>query len=75
MSSQWGVTVGVLVTLNFRTTSLLDADLLPIAQGRIKGFVGPRHFSSLDPFGDSKSIVLTTAYSRLSGLMGRGMHG
>jgi hypothetical protein len=23
-------------------------------QGRIKGFVGPRHFSSLRPFGDSK---------------------
>jgi hypothetical protein len=29
-------------------------------KGRIKGFVGPRHFSSLGPFGDSKSIVGTT---------------
>jgi hypothetical protein len=37
-------------------------------QGRIKGFVDPRHFSSLDPFGNSKSIVGTTVYSRLSGL-------
>jgi hypothetical protein len=26
----------------------------------IKGFVGPRHFSSLSPFGDSKRIVGTT---------------
>jgi hypothetical protein len=26
-------------------------------QGRIKGFVGPRHFSTLSPFGDSRSIV------------------
>jgi hypothetical protein len=38
-------------------------------QGRIKGFVGPTHFSSLGPFGDSTSIVGTTVYSRLSGLM------
>jgi hypothetical protein len=37
-------------------------------------FVGPRHFSSLGPFGDSKSIVATAVYSRLSGLM-EGMHG
>jgi hypothetical protein len=45
------------------------------AQGRIKGFVGTRHFSSLSPFGDSKSIVGTTVYSRLAGLMeGEGMH-
>jgi hypothetical protein len=45
-------------------------------QGRIKGFVGPRHFSSLGRFGDSTNIVGTTAYSRLSGLMeGEGMHG
>jgi hypothetical protein len=43
-------------------------------QGRIKGFVETRHFSSLGPFGDSKSIVLTTVYSRLSELM-EGMHG
>jgi hypothetical protein len=44
-------------------------------QGRIKGFIGPRHFSSLGPFGDSKSIVGTTVYSQLSGLMkGEGMH-
>jgi hypothetical protein len=44
-------------------------------QGRIKGFVGPRHFSSLGPFGDSKTIVGTTLYSRLSGLMkGKRMH-
>jgi hypothetical protein len=42
-------------------------------QGRIKGIVGPRHFPSLGQFGDSKSIVGTTVYSRLSGLMmGRG---
>jgi hypothetical protein len=37
-------------------------------QGRIKGFVGPRHFSWLDPFGDSESNVGTTVYFRLSGL-------
>jgi hypothetical protein len=44
-------------------------------QGRIKGFIFPRHFSSLGPFGDSRSIVGTTEYSRLSGLMeGEGMH-
>jgi hypothetical protein len=40
------------------------------SQGRIKGFVGPRHFLSLGPFGDSKSIVGTTVYSRLSEPMG-----
>jgi hypothetical protein len=34
----------------------------------IKGFVGLRHFSSLGPFEDSKSIVGTTVYSRLSGV-------
>jgi hypothetical protein len=46
------------------------------SQGRIKGFVGPRYFSLLGPFGDSTSIVGTTLYSRLSGLMeGEGMHG
>jgi hypothetical protein len=45
------------------------------SQGRIKGFVGHRHFSSLGRFGDSRSIVGTTVYSRLSGLMeGEGMH-
>jgi hypothetical protein len=33
------------------------------------GSVGPRHFSSLGPFGDSKSIVLTRVYCRLSGIM------
>jgi hypothetical protein len=38
-------------------------------QGQIKVFVGPRHFSSLGPFEDSRSIVGTTVYSRLSGLM------
>jgi hypothetical protein len=44
-------------------------------QGRIKGFVDPRHFSSLGPFGDSRNIVGATVYSRLSGLMeGKGMH-
>jgi hypothetical protein len=37
-------------------------------QGRVKGFVGPRHFSSLGPFGDSRSTV-GTVYPRLSGLM------
>jgi hypothetical protein len=43
-------------------------------QGRIKGFVGQRHVSSLDPVGDSKSIVGNGVQSRLSGLM-EGMHG
>jgi hypothetical protein len=38
-------------------------------QGRIKGFVGPRHFPLLGSFGDSKSIAGTAVYSRLSGLM------
>jgi hypothetical protein len=38
-------------------------------QGRIKGFVGPKHFSLLGPLWDSKSIVATTVYCRLSGLM------
>jgi hypothetical protein len=51
-------------------------ELLYFCQGRIKRFVGPRHFSSLGPFGDSTGIVETTVYSRLSGLMeGEGMHG
>jgi len=45
----------------------------PCLQGRIKGFVGPGHYLSLGPFGDSKSIG-TTAYSRLSVLMEE-MHG
>jgi hypothetical protein len=45
-------------------------------QGRIKGFLGSRHFSSLGPLGDSKIIVGTTVYCRLSGLMeGKGTHG
>jgi hypothetical protein len=35
----------------------------------MKGFVGPWHFSSLGPLGDSKSIVGTTVYCRLYGLM------
>jgi hypothetical protein len=44
-------------------------------QGRIKAFVGPRHFLPLGLFGDSRSIVGNTVYSRLSGLMeGEGMH-
>jgi hypothetical protein len=47
-----------------------------LGQGRIMRFVGLRHFSSLGPFGDSKSIVGTTVYSRLSGLIeGERMHG
>jgi hypothetical protein len=29
-------------------------------QGRIKEIVGPRHFSSVGPFGDSKIIVGST---------------
>jgi hypothetical protein len=41
-------------------------------QGRIIGFVGPSHFSSLGRFRDSKSIVGTTVHSRLSGLMEKG---
>jgi hypothetical protein len=49
--------------------------LISFWQGGIKGFVGPRHFSSLGPFGDLKSIVGTTVYSRLSGLtVGEGMY-
>jgi hypothetical protein len=47
-----------------------------VVQGRIKGFVGPTHFSSLGPLGESKSIVGTTVYCRLSGLMeGEVMYG
>jgi hypothetical protein len=50
--------------------------LRPSHQGRIKGFVEPRHFSSLRLFGDSKIIVGTAVYSRLPGLTeGEGMHG
>jgi hypothetical protein len=46
------------------------------AQGRIKGFVGRRHFSSLGTFVDLTSSVGTRVYSRLSGLMEvEGMHG
>jgi hypothetical protein len=46
-----------------------------VNQGQIKVFVGPSHFSSLGPFGDSTSIAATTVYSRLFGLMkGEGMH-
>jgi hypothetical protein len=41
----------------------------PSSQGRIKSFVSPRHFSSLGRLGNSKSIVVTTVYCRLSGLM------
>jgi hypothetical protein len=45
-------------------------------ENRIKEFVGPRHFSLLGPFGDSKFIVGTSVYSRLSGLVeGVGLHG
>jgi hypothetical protein len=48
----------------------------PRYQGRIKGFVGPRHFSSISPFGDSASTVEATVCSRLSGLIeAEGMHG
>jgi hypothetical protein len=37
------------------------------------GFVGPWHLLSLGTFGDSKSIVGSTVYSALSGLIeGRG---
>jgi hypothetical protein len=44
-------------------------------QGQINGFIGPRHFSSLGPFGYLRSIVGTTVYSRLSKLMeAEGMH-
>jgi hypothetical protein len=47
-----------------------------ICRTSFKGFVGPRHFLLLGPFGDLKSIVGTTMYSQLSGLMeGEGMHG
>jgi hypothetical protein len=42
-------------------------------QGRIKGFAGPWHFSSEGPFGNWKSIVATTVYSRLSGVMEDGV--
>jgi hypothetical protein len=46
-----------------------------LRQGPIKGFVGPRLISSEGPFGNWKSIVATTVYSRLSGLMeGEGMN-
>jgi hypothetical protein len=37
--------------------------------GRIKGFVGHRHFSSLGTSGYLTSSVGTSVYSRLSGLM------
>jgi len=55
----------------------LTSSLLEIyKQARIKEFVGPRQFSSLSPFGDSKSIVGNAVYSQLLGLMeGEGMHG
>jgi hypothetical protein len=43
--------------------------VLPCRQGRIKGFVGPRQFSFLGPFGDSKSIAGSTVCSRLYGLV------
>jgi hypothetical protein len=39
------------------------------SQGQIKGLIGLRHFPSLGPFGDSKSIVGTNVYSGLSRLM------
>jgi hypothetical protein len=39
------------------------------AQGRTEEFVGPRPFSSIGPFGDSKCTVGNTVYSGLSGLM------
>jgi hypothetical protein len=51
------------------TNGRTDFNMRFAGQGRIKGFVGPRHFSSLSPLGDSKSIVGTTVYCRLSGLM------
>jgi hypothetical protein len=45
-----------------------------LEQGRINGFVDPRHLTSLGPFGDSRSIFGNTVYSRLSGPMEE-MHG
>jgi hypothetical protein len=52
---------------NFKPT--LESEIWHgLSQGRIKGFVGPKHFSSLDPFGESRSIVGTIVYSRLSWL-------
>jgi hypothetical protein len=55
---------------------LLYILLATFMQGRIKGFVGPKHFPLLGPFEDSKIIVGTIVYSRLSGLMeGEGIHG
>jgi hypothetical protein len=41
-----------------------------VFQGRIKGFLGPRYFSSLGPLGDSKIIVGT-----IPGLMEGGIQG
>jgi hypothetical protein len=53
-----------------------DAEARGKIQGRIKEFVGPRHFSSLGSFEDSKSTVGTIVYSRLYVLMkGDGMNG
>jgi hypothetical protein len=63
------------VRIAFQSEHFLDVEIEMIVPGRFKGFVGPRHFSSLGPFGDSTSIVGTTVYSRLSRLMeGGGMH-
>jgi hypothetical protein len=41
---------------------------LDVKQGRVKGFVGPRHLLLLGRFRDSKCIVGTAVCSRLSGL-------
>jgi hypothetical protein len=34
-----------------------------VGQGRIKGFVGRRHFPLLGPFGDSKSTIRSSVLS------------
>jgi hypothetical protein len=74
----WGYKVEEKLYLGVREQKRLNTTVLEdicSTQGRIKGFVGPRHFSSLGPFGDTRNIFETTVYSLLSGLMEEvGMH-
>jgi hypothetical protein len=72
----WRLTAWAMARPNHLSTPALPSTQYEsCSQARIKGFVGPWNFSSLGPFGDSRSIVGTTVYSRLSGLMeGEGMH-
>jgi hypothetical protein len=82
--NDWSQRTGAVCVMGTNRTTDLELDYRPsgrrypgrLKQGRVKGFLGIRHFSSLGPLGDSKSIVGTKVYSRLSRIMeAEWMHG